>query len=90
MGEITQYWEQFLYTTGGALALDKYFFVALDWCFDKDVYRPYTQEETKIDIALLSGNNYLKTSKISHASPSVGNCTFGVWLAADGGQHRRY
>jgi hypothetical protein len=36
MQTMAQYWEQLLYTTGGALALEKCFYVALQWCFLND------------------------------------------------------
>jgi len=33
MQNIAQNWEQLLYNTGGALVLEKCFFVAMDWDF---------------------------------------------------------
>ncbi len=52
MEEIAQYWEQLLYTTGGALALEKCFFVAMDWVCENDEYRPRKMQEMGVLISL--------------------------------------
>jgi hypothetical protein len=35
---ILQFWEQLIFTTGRALALEKYFYVAMDWDNTNDEY----------------------------------------------------
>jgi len=45
MQHIAPYWEQLLYTTGGALALEKCFFVAMDWKVIHDQYNFKTNKE---------------------------------------------
>jgi hypothetical protein len=39
MQDIAQHWEQLLFTTGGALALEKRFYVALEWSFPNDEHK---------------------------------------------------
>lgn len=57
MQAIAQYWEQLLYTTGGALALEKCFYVAMDWKIINDEYIQKRQEELLLTIQLTSGGN---------------------------------
>ena len=39
MQDIAQHWEQLLFTTGGALALEKCFYVALEWRFPNNEHK---------------------------------------------------
>ena len=63
MEDIAQFWEQLLYTTGGALALEKCFFMALDWNFYNDEYSLTSKDETNVEINLTSGNVYSALTK---------------------------
>ena len=72
MQDIAQYWEQLLYTTGGALALEKCFFVAIDWSFTKDEYTLCQPSEMSTSISLTSGSNYQDRIPIVQSCPSEG------------------
>jgi hypothetical protein len=84
MQDIAQHWEQLLYTTGGALALEKCFFVAIDWSFTKDEYTLCQPSEMNTSITLTSGSNYQDSIPIVQSCPSEGHCNLGAWLAPDG------
>ena len=58
MQKIAQHWEQLLYITGGALALEKCFYVALQWSFPNDEHTLCPPPMIKTNIALTSGNMY--------------------------------
>ena len=56
MQSIAQYWEQLLlYTTGSALALEKCFYVAMDWEHNNDVYKLKSKENLALSIQFSSG-----------------------------------
>ena len=82
--EIVQHWEQLLYTTGGALALEKCFFVALEWQFLNNALTLSTPTAMSTSISLSSGNNYKNCFPILQSSTSEGKHNLGVWLAPDG------
>ena len=52
MQKIAQHWEQLLYTTRGALALEKSFYVALQWSFPNDEHTLCPPSMIKTNIAL--------------------------------------
>jgi Reverse transcriptase (RNA-dependent DNA polymerase) len=84
MQTTAQFWEQLLYTTGGALALEKCFFVAMDWVWENDTYRPRTKIEQPLTISLFSGGNPNDITTILQKDPSDGPRNLGVMLAPDG------
>ena len=84
MQSTAQFWEQLLFTTGGALALEKCFFVAMDWVFENDTYRPRKMSEQQLHISLTSGGNYTTHTRIHQRNPSEGPRNLGVMLAPDG------
>ena len=84
MQEIAQHWEQLLDATGGALALEKCFFVALEWQFINDEHTLSTPTAMSTSISLSSGNNYTKCVPILQSSTSEGKRNLGAWLALDG------
>lgn len=83
MQKIAQHWEQLLYTTGGALALGKYFYVALQWSFPNDEHTLCPPSMIKTDIALTSGNMYHRHMAIAQSAPSEGRRNLGAWIAPD-------
>ena len=72
MQDIAQYWEQLLYTTGGALAIGKCFFVAIDWSFTKDEYTLCQPSKVNTSMSLTSGSNYQDSIPIVQSCPSEG------------------
>ena len=84
MERIAQYWEQLLFTTGGALALDKCFFVALQWKFENDTYKLLPHPVGDISISLSSGDQYQEKTKIRQVNTNIGSRVLGVHLAPDG------
>ena len=72
MQKIAQHWEQLLYTSGGALALEKCFFVALEWHCINNEHTLSTPTAMSTSISLLSGNNYTKCVPILQRSTSKG------------------
>ena len=84
MQEMVQHWDQLLYTTGGALALEKCFFVSLEWQFINDEHTLSTSTAMSTSISLSSGNNFTKHVSILQSSTSEGKCNLGAWLAPDG------
>ena len=72
MQDIAQHWEQLLYTTGGALALEKCFFVAIDWSFTKDEHTLCQPSEMNTSISLTSGSNYQNSTPIVQSCPTEG------------------
>ena len=84
MQKIAQHWEQLLYTTGGALALEKCFYVALQWSFPNDEHTLCPPSMIKTDIALTSGNMYHRHMAIAQIAPSEGRRNPGAWIAPDG------
>ncbi len=52
MEQVAQYWEQLLFTTGGALALEKCFFTAMEWIFKNDEYVLQTDLHSDLTIKL--------------------------------------
>ena len=81
MQHIAQYWEQLLYTTGGALALEKCFFVAMDWKVVHDQYHLKTNKELVLDIALYSDDNMDVHTAIPQCDSSDGPRNLGARLA---------
>ena len=79
MQEIAQYWEQLFLTTGGALALDKCFYVAMEWSFKKDVYS-LNPPNVDVNISLSSGNIPDKETKIRQVATSLGTASLEYGL----------
>ena len=84
MQEIAQHWKQLLYTTGGSLALEKCFFVALQWQFINDEHTLSTPTAMSTSISLSSGNNYTNRVPILQSGTSEGKRNLGAWLAPEG------
>ena len=84
MESTAQYWEQLLYSTGGALSLEKCFFMALEWRFENDLYTLAPMDSTRVDFSLSSGSNSWKKEKIRQVETNQGSCILGVWLSPDG------
>ncbi len=57
MERTAQVWEQLLFTTGCALALEN-FFVAMKWRYENDDYTLELVNSLSVKIELSSGNNY--------------------------------
>ena len=72
MQDIAQHWEQLLYTTGGALALEKCFYVALEWSFPNDEHTLHAPSTLGTSIQLTSGNDYNTFTPIVQSHPSEG------------------
>ena len=72
MQAVAQYWEHLLYTTGGAaLALEKFFFVAIDWNFNQDEYSLKTQKEMDLAIHLTSGEAGGTPTSVPHTEAAM-------------------
>ncbi len=84
MQGVAQFWEQFLYTTGGALALKKCFFLAMDWNFKNDQYTLKTKEEIQVTIALTSVADYTTIKEIPQKDVCEGSRNLGAMLAPQG------
>jgi len=84
MQHIAPYWEQLLYTTGGALALEKCFFVAMDLKVVYDQYHLKTNKELVLDIALYSGDTIDVHTAIPQRDSSDGPRNLGARLAPSG------
>ena len=84
MQDIALHWEQMLFTTGGALALEKCFYVALEWSFPNDEHKLVNPVDLKTSIQLISGNNYNDHISIVQSGPSEGRRNLGAWIAPDG------
>ena len=84
MQDIAQHWEQLLYTTGGALALEKCFYVALEWSFPNDEHTLHAPSTLGTSIQLTSGNDYNTFTPIVQSHPSEGRRNLGAWIAPDG------
>ena len=84
MQENAQYWEKLLYTTGGALALEKCFFVAMDWeiANDEMVLKQAHSEDLKIQ--LKTGHDYTNFETIPQKPASNGTRNLGARLASYG------
>ena len=83
MQEIGQHWEQLLYTTIGALAVEKCLFVAMEWSFPNDKHILCQPSMMSTSISLTSGNNYQDSISIVQSCQSEGQCNLGAWLALD-------
>jgi hypothetical protein len=84
MQDIAQHWEQLLFITGGALALERCFYVELEWSFPNDEHKLKDPGDLVTSIQLTSGNNYNDHVSIVQSGPSEGWCNFGAWIAPDG------
>ena len=84
MEEVAQFWEQLLFTTGGALALEKCFFVAVQWSFEGDIYTLPKGLVGNVSISLSSGADYDQKEPIRQSATNVGSRVLGVFLAPDG------
>ena len=62
MQSATQFWEQLLQTTGGALALEKSFYVATDWTFINGNYKLKSQSTLALSMQLTLGGNYINST----------------------------
>ena len=82
---IVQHWEQLLYTTGGAFALEKCFYVAFDWNFVNDKYVLKTKDDLMgLNIAFYSGQNVRDYTLIPQKDPCNGPRNLGAQLAPSG------
>jgi hypothetical protein len=72
MKDIAQHWEQPLYITGVALAIEKCFCVALDWSFPNDEHTLHAPSTLATSIELTSGNDYNIFTPIVQSHPSEG------------------
>jgi hypothetical protein len=79
MEEVAEFWEQLPFTTGGASALEKCFFVAVQWRFVNDIYIPSSEPVEKISISLSSGADYDNKEPIRQLSTNVGSRVLGVF-----------
>ena len=85
MQAVAQYWEHLLYTTrGAALALEKFFFVAIDWNFNQDEYSLKPQKEMDLAIHLTSGEAGGTPTSVPHKDAQEGPRNLGARLAPDG------
>ena len=84
MQKIAQHWEQLLYITGGALALEKCFYVALQWSFPNDEHTLCPPSMIKINIALTSGNMYHRHMAIAQSALSEGRHNLGAQIVPVG------
>ena len=84
MQQIVQHWEQLLYTSRGALALEKCFFVALELQLLNNEHTLSTPTAISTSMSLTSGNNYTKCVPILQSSTSKGKRNLGASLAPDG------
>ena len=84
MQDIGQHWEQLLYTTGGALALERCFHVALEWSFINDEHTLHVPSTLGTSIQLTSGNDYNSFTPIVQSHPPEGQRNLGAWIALDG------
>ena len=84
MQENAQHWEKLLYTTGGALAVEKCFFVAMDWeiANDEMVLKQAHSEDLKIQ--LKTGHDYTNFETIPQKPASNGPRNLGAHLASYG------
>ncbi len=57
MEDIAQFWEQLLFTTDGALALEKCFFTAIAWRFENDEYKMLPKPAHDLSIKLSAGHS---------------------------------
>ena len=83
MQDIAQYWKQLPFTTGGALALEKCIYVALEWSFPNGEHKLKDPGDLQTSIQLTSGNNYNDHISIVQSGPSEGRRNLGAWIAPD-------
>jgi len=89
MEKIAQYWEQSLFASGGALALNKCFWYGISWQWKDGIPSVATIEESPGTISLSSGYDNSKHN-ITRCEPGNGKCTLGVWISANGSQQHQY
>ena len=83
MQDIAQHCKQLLFTTGGALALEKCFYVALEWSFSNDEHKLKDPGDLQTSVQLTSGNKYNDHISIVQSGPSEGQRNLGAWIAPD-------
>jgi hypothetical protein len=80
---ISQRWEKLLFTTGGALNLQKSFWLLLTWQWRNGIAQLSTTADLPVDLKLTLG--YSNTPiVIPRINPDDGFCTLGVYIAANG------
>jgi hypothetical protein len=83
MQQQAQAWEKALHASGGALALDKCFWIGLFWKFENELPQAAKIEETPWEIHLTSGYS-TERQLIQWYEANEGCRTLGAWLAGTG------
>jgi hypothetical protein len=83
---LAQNWERLLFTTGGALNLQKSFWVLLTWKWDKGVARLLTPAQAPAELQLTAGYNPIPVA-VPRICPSSGFRTLGVHISPSGSLH---
>jgi len=81
--QMAQSWERLLFTTGGALNLQKSFWVLVSWEWKNGVARMSTIQQTPGELQLTAGYNTSPVS-VPRISPYEGFRTLGVYISPSG------
>jgi hypothetical protein len=86
-----QRWERLIWSSGGALNLDKCYLYLLEWTYSKTgIARLKPLKDMPYDVSLTAGNSPAPPVPIRTVEPHQGTRTLGVRLAPDGNDHDEY
>jgi hypothetical protein len=78
---LAQEWEQLLYSTGGALNLQKCFWFLISWRWKNGQAVCHTTKSYPKELSMTSGSNTSETETIKRIEPTESYRTLGVWIS---------
>jgi hypothetical protein len=85
---LAQHWERLLYTTGGAINLQKKFWYLLAWTWKDGVPSLSSTSKAPGDLQLTSGSSQIYQT-VPHIAPTDAFRTLGVYIAPNGSQTKQ-
>ncbi len=82
--KLAQEWERLLFSTGGALNLQKCFWFLLTWRWNNGHAQYASENEVPGDLSMTSGNTLNSPTVINRISPTESYRTLGVHISPSG------